>query len=209
VGQRHLGHEGGAADQFEGKRELETHRMGFSATAGIGWCGSSVRSRRGGGYWSQSGRRGSPGWYGARGWVGGAVPWPEVPVHVEALLDGNDGAGWLAVGSEQRPTVRGGGPSSMVLKEVALAQPDRRWLAWRRAALQRGGVAEKGAALRGNCLQECEREESCAGFSGSSNARIRHNSRGGGDERGVRWPQRRGVAWRHGDQNAVSCMRDQ
>jgi hypothetical protein len=35
--------------------------VGFSTTAGIGRCGSSVRSRRGGGDWSRSGWRGSPG----------------------------------------------------------------------------------------------------------------------------------------------------
>jgi hypothetical protein len=45
---------------------------------------------------------------GARGSVGGTVPWPEVPVCVEALLGGNGRAGWLAVGPEQRTTVRGG-----------------------------------------------------------------------------------------------------
>jgi hypothetical protein len=45
---------------------------------------------------------------GARGGIGGAVLWPEVPVCVEVLLSGNGGAGWLAVGSEQRTTVRGG-----------------------------------------------------------------------------------------------------
>jgi nicotinamidase-related amidase len=44
----------------------------------------------------------------ARGGVGRAVPWPEVSVCMEALLGGNGGAGWLAVGSEQRTTVRGG-----------------------------------------------------------------------------------------------------
>jgi hypothetical protein len=37
---------------------------------------------------------------GARGGVGGVVPWPKVPVCVEALLSGNGGAGRLAVGSE-------------------------------------------------------------------------------------------------------------
>jgi hypothetical protein len=41
----------------------------------------------------------------AHGGVGGAVPWPEVPICVEALLGG---AGWLAVGSEQWTTVQGG-----------------------------------------------------------------------------------------------------
>jgi hypothetical protein len=44
----------------------------------------------------------------AHGDVGGAVPWPEVPVCVEALLGGNGGTGWLAAGFEQRTTVRGG-----------------------------------------------------------------------------------------------------
>jgi hypothetical protein len=67
---------------------------------------------------------------GARGDVSGAVQWVEVPVYVEALLSGNDSVGWLAVGSEEWPMVRGGGPSSAVLGEVALAQPDWRWLAW-------------------------------------------------------------------------------
>jgi hypothetical protein len=45
---------------------------------------------------------------GARVGVSREVPWPEVPICVEALLGGNGGAGWLAVGSEQRTTVRGG-----------------------------------------------------------------------------------------------------
>jgi hypothetical protein len=45
---------------------------------------------------------------GARGGVGGVVPWPEVPVCMEVLLGGNGSAGCLAVGSEQRTTVRGG-----------------------------------------------------------------------------------------------------
>jgi hypothetical protein len=36
----------------------------------------------------------------AHGDVGGAVPWPEVPVCVEALLSGSGGAGWLAAGFE-------------------------------------------------------------------------------------------------------------
>jgi hypothetical protein len=37
---------------------------------------------------------------GAHGDVDGAVPWPEVPVCVEALLGGIGGAGWLAAGFE-------------------------------------------------------------------------------------------------------------
>jgi hypothetical protein len=44
----------------------------------------------------------------AHGGVGGAAPWPEVPECVEALLSVNGDAEWLAVGSEQRTTVRGG-----------------------------------------------------------------------------------------------------
>jgi hypothetical protein len=48
-GRRRLGHEGGGADRFEGKRGQETHRTGFSTAAGIDRCGSSVRSHRGGG----------------------------------------------------------------------------------------------------------------------------------------------------------------
>jgi hypothetical protein len=51
-------------------------------------------------------RRGVRSTGGARGGVGGAVPWPEVPVWVEALLDGNSGAGWLAAGFEQRTRFR-------------------------------------------------------------------------------------------------------
>ncbi len=49
-----------------------------------------------------------------------------------------------------------------VLEEVALAQPDRRRLVRKCAVLQRGGVAEQGTTLRGNCEQGCEREESRA-----------------------------------------------
>jgi hypothetical protein len=77
-----------------------------------------------------------------------------------------------------------------VLEEAALAQPDRRWLAQECAVLQCGGAAEQGVALRSNYEQGCEREESCAGFSGSSSARIRRNSCGGGDDRGVQLLQR-------------------
>jgi hypothetical protein len=44
---------------------------------------------------------------GTRGGVDRAVPWLEVPVCMEALHGGNGGAGWLAVGSEQRTMVRG------------------------------------------------------------------------------------------------------
>jgi hypothetical protein len=64
-------------------------------------------SSGGGGAWLVA-RRGVQSIGGARGGVGGAVPWPEVPVCVEALLGGNGGVGWLAAGSEQRTTVRGG-----------------------------------------------------------------------------------------------------
>jgi hypothetical protein len=39
-------------------------------------------------------RGGDPGRRDARGRVGGAVPWPGVPVCTEALLDGNGGA-WI------------------------------------------------------------------------------------------------------------------
>jgi hypothetical protein len=62
------------------------------------------RSSSGGGDWLVA-RREVRSTGGARGGVGGAVPWSEVPVRVEALLGGNGGTGWLAVGSEQRPTV--------------------------------------------------------------------------------------------------------
>jgi hypothetical protein len=43
----------------------------------------------------------------------------------------------------------------VVLKEVALAQPKRRWLAWKRAVLQRGGAVEQGTVLRSNYEQGC------------------------------------------------------
>ncbi len=42
-----------------------------------------------------------------------------------------------------------------VLEEVALAQPDRRRLVRKCAVLQRGGAAEQGTTLRGNCEQGC------------------------------------------------------
>jgi hypothetical protein len=85
-----------------------------------------------------------------------------------------------------------------MLEVVALSQLDRRQLGRKCAALQCGDMAEQGTALRGNCKKGCEREESHASFSGSSSLRIRRRSRGGGDDHGVRWPQRcpRGVAWR-------------
>jgi hypothetical protein len=86
----------------------------------------------------------------------------------------------------------------VVLEEVALVQPDRRRMAQKCAALQRGDVAEQGMTLHSNYEQGCEREERRASFSGSSSARIRPMSCGGGNDRGVQWPQRcpRSVAWR-------------
>jgi hypothetical protein len=73
-----------------------------------GWWETAWRaSSSGGGAWLVA-RRGVRSTGGARGSVGGAVPWPEVPVCVEALLGGNGGAGWLAAGPEQCTTVRGG-----------------------------------------------------------------------------------------------------
>jgi hypothetical protein len=87
-----------------------------------------------------------------------------------------------------------------VLEEVTLAQPDRLWQARKRAALKRGDAVEQGAALRDNCEQGCEREESRAGFSGLSSTRIRRNSRGGGDDRGVR-----DAVWRGGVVTGMQC----
>jgi hypothetical protein len=62
---------------------------------GTTWRASSG----GGGAWLMA-RREVQSTGSARGGVGGAVPWPEVPVCVEALLGSNDSMGWLAVGSE-------------------------------------------------------------------------------------------------------------
>jgi hypothetical protein len=45
VGQRRLGHEGGAADRFEGKQGRETHLTGHSTAAAAQWRGSSVPAR--------------------------------------------------------------------------------------------------------------------------------------------------------------------
>jgi hypothetical protein len=64
-------------------------------------------SSGGGGAWLVA-RREVQSTGGAHSDVGGAVPWPEVPVCVEALLGGISGAGWLAAGFEQRTTVWGG-----------------------------------------------------------------------------------------------------
>jgi hypothetical protein len=72
-----------------------------------------------------------------------------------------------------------------VLEEVALVQPDRRWLAWKHVTQQHGSTVEQGVALRGNCEQGCEREESRAGFSSLSSVRIRRSSHGGDDDRDV------------------------
>jgi hypothetical protein len=112
---------------------------------------------------------------GARGGVGGAVPWPEVPVYVEELLGGNDGAGWLAVGSEQRIMVRGGawrqweahrlrgGPGrwlvDAVVDEVAVEE----------VASDDGG----GLALRAdtNKKQHCEGEEKQVDLASSTTSR--------------------------------------
>jgi hypothetical protein len=43
VGQRRLGHGGGAADQFEGKRVQETHRTGHSMAVHVGRVGALMR----------------------------------------------------------------------------------------------------------------------------------------------------------------------
>jgi hypothetical protein len=70
---------------------------------GTTWRASSG----GGGEWLVA-RREVRNTSGTHGGVSGAVLWPEMPICVEALLGSNGGAGWLAVGSEQRTTVRGG-----------------------------------------------------------------------------------------------------
>jgi hypothetical protein len=70
---------------------------------GMAWRASSG----GGGAWLVA-RREVRSTGGAHGDVGGAVPWLEAPVCVEALLGGNDGTGWLAAGFEQRTMIRGG-----------------------------------------------------------------------------------------------------
>jgi hypothetical protein len=67
-----------------------------------------------------------------------------VSVHGEALLDGNDGAGWLRSASSAGQQFGEEAQVWAVLEEVALAQPDRWWLARMCAALQRGGAAEQG-----------------------------------------------------------------
>jgi hypothetical protein len=78
-----------------------SERRGTPVRGHSGGCGDRLAVRGGG-----------PHQRDARGKVGGVVPWPEVLVHGEALLDGNGGAGWLAVGSERRPMIQEGGPSS-------------------------------------------------------------------------------------------------
>jgi hypothetical protein len=45
VGQRRLGHEGGAADRYEGKRGQETHRMSRSMVAELGRWRMTVRGQ--------------------------------------------------------------------------------------------------------------------------------------------------------------------
>jgi hypothetical protein len=70
---------------------------------GTAWRASSG----GGGAWLVA-RREVRSTGGARGGVGGAVPWPEVSVYLEALPCGNGGTGWLAAGFEQQTTVWGG-----------------------------------------------------------------------------------------------------
>jgi hypothetical protein len=97
---------------------------------------------------------------GARGGVGGAVPWPEVPVCVEVLLGG---AGWLAVGSEQRTTVQGGAWRQW--EAHRLRGGPGRWLV--EAVVDEVAVEEVtgdvggGLALRAdtNKKQRCEGEE--------------------------------------------------
>jgi hypothetical protein len=100
---------------------------------------------------------------GARSGVGRAVPWPEVPVYVEALLEGNGGTGWLAVGSEQRTTIRGGAWRQWEAHQLR-GRPGR-WLG--EAVIDEVAVEELagdvggGLALRAdtNKNQHCEGEE--------------------------------------------------
>jgi hypothetical protein len=69
-------------------------RRGTAWRASFGGGGDWLVARRG--VWSTGC---------AHGGVGRVVPWLEVPVCMEAFLDGNSGVGWRAVGSEQRTTV--------------------------------------------------------------------------------------------------------
>jgi hypothetical protein len=98
----------------------------------------------------------------------------------------------------------------VVLEEVALAQPDRRRLAQKCAALQRGGMAEQGMTLHSNCEQGCEREESRASFSGSSSARIRPMSCGAATTAASSGCSAVHAVWHGGryDRDAVSRVRD-
>jgi hypothetical protein len=142
-----------------------------------------VRGRRGTAWRASSGGGGA--WLvarrevwsigGARGGVGGAVPWPEVPVYVEALLGGNGGAGWLAVGSEQRTTVRGGAWRQW--EAHRLRGRPRRW--WVEAVIEEVAMEEVagdgggGLALRAdtNKKQRCEGEEKQADLASSMTSR--------------------------------------
>jgi hypothetical protein len=125
---------------------------------GTAWIASSG----GGGDWLVA-RREVRSTGGAHSGVGVAVPWPELPVHVETLLGGNGGVGWLAVGSEQRATVRGGAWRQWEAHRLR-GRPGR-WLV--EAVVDEVAMEEVvgdvggGLALRGdtNKKQHCEGEE--------------------------------------------------
>jgi hypothetical protein len=141
----------------------------------VGRRGTAWRAPFGGGGDWLVARRGVWSTCGAHGGVGRAVPWLEVPVCMEAFLDGNNGVGWRAVGSEQRTTVQGGawrqwethrlrcGPGrwlvEAVIDEVAMEE----------VAGDGGG----GLALRAdtNKKQRCEGEEKQVDLASSTTSR--------------------------------------
>jgi hypothetical protein len=70
---------------LRGRGRRGAHRSSAPHGGAVGGGGSPVRGHRRGRGRSLHGRRGAPGRGGARGGEGEAIPWPEVPVGVEAL----------------------------------------------------------------------------------------------------------------------------
>jgi hypothetical protein len=90
-------------DQFEWRNGVGSSSVGFSMAAHVGRCDLSVRGRRSSRGWSRRGRTGALRWHGARGHLGGAGEWPELPVCVEALsVVGAGTRVWVLLGGRWR-----------------------------------------------------------------------------------------------------------
>jgi hypothetical protein len=141
-------HRGGVGARFEGSGEDEgLTGIALPMAARSGGGGSPVRGHRRGRGRSLHGRRGAPGRGGARGGEGEAVPWPEVPVGVEALVSGNGGAEESRGGRAEREEAKHGCFSvTVAARGKGTRRRGRMCDAWRR----RGGRWRGGVAVRGD-----------------------------------------------------------